>query len=71
MKKKQTTYSTLDRSLKIGLDYNSKYVRRSFLFNAINEINSLKLQGKIVSSKSDYRRFVKEEIMKKYTNSNL
>ena len=70
-KRKQKSYNTRDCSLQIGLNHSSRYVRQSFIYNAVNEMNLLKLPGRLYPEETEYRQFVKEEILRKYSNSNL
>ena len=70
-KKKQNIHNTRDRSVQIDLNCSSKYIRQSFVYNAVTALNCLKLHRRIVSSNIEYRHFVKEEVMKKFGNGNL
>ena len=70
-RKRQRIHNTRDHSILIDLDYNSKYVKQTFVYNAVNILNSLKLQRRIVPINIEYREFVKEEVIKKYGNGNI
>ena len=70
-RKRQRIHNTRDHSILIDLDYNSKYVKQTFVYNAVKILNSLKLQRRIVPINIEYREFVKEEVIKKYGNGNI
>ena len=70
-RKKQKTHNTRDCSLVIDADYNSRFIRQSFIYNSVQLLNSLKIQRKIVPPSVEYRELVKEEILKKYDNLNI
>ena len=68
---KQQVYNTRDNSLQLDLDYRSKYIKQSFVFNAIQAINDLNLHKKLVPVNVPYRKFVKDEILRRYENQNI
>ena len=69
--KKQKTYNTRDSSIQLDLDYNSKFVRKSFIWNATQALNSLEMYKKIVPDGRDFNKFVRSRILEKYSNKNL
>ena len=70
-RKKQNAYNTRDSSIHLDLDYKSKFTRQSFLWNATYSLNSLELGKKIVPAGAEYRKHIRSEILKKFTNENL
>ena len=69
--KKQKLHNTRDSSIVIDFDYKSKYARQTFVYNAVQTINSLKLQRRTVPLNTDYREFVKNAITAQLGNGNL
>ena len=63
--------NTRDSSIHLDLDYKSKFTRQSFLWNATYSLNSLELGKKIVPAGAEYRKHIRSEILKKFTNENL
>ena len=70
-RKKQKFHNTRDSSVLLDLDYGSKFIRQSFVYNAVQILNSLKLQRRIVPLNTEYREFVRGEILAKFDNGNL
>ena len=70
-RKKQKFHNTRDSSVLLDLDYGSKFIRQSFVYNAVQILNSLKLQRRIVPLNTEYREFVRGEILAKFDNGSL
>ena len=71
LRNKQNVYNTRDSSIQIDLNYGSRFIKQSFVFNATKALNNLGLHKKLVPSGVAYRQFVKDEILRRYDNSNL
>ena len=70
-KKKQQTHNTRDRSITVDLPYDSKYIRRTFVYNAVQALNLLKLPRRIVPPNVDYRKAVMDIVLEVLPNGNL
>ena len=70
-KKKQQTHNTRDRSITVDLPYDSKYIRRTFVYNAVQALNLLKLPRRIVPPNADYRKAVMDIVLQVLPNGNL
>ena len=70
-KKKQKFHNTRDSSIVLDLDYKSRFIKQTFVYNAVQTMNTLRLQRRIVPCNMEYRDYVKDVILKNFHNCNI